>query len=29
VLVDDRALDQAAEGTARATLKALKESNLI
>ena len=29
VLVDDRALDQAAEGAARATLKALKESNLI
>ena len=29
VLIDDRALDKAAEGAARATLKALKESNLI
>ena len=29
VLVDDRGVDQAAEGAARATLKALKESNLI
>ena len=29
VLIDDRAIDQAAEGAARATLKALKESKLI
>lgn len=29
VLIDDRAIDQAASDTARATLKALKESNLI